>query len=435
MKPLAYLLLILFLPVSFVVKAQQNLYFMDHPEVPPADGYRTGYIVTMKGDTVWGNLRNTESVGGILTPDGIYNPILNIQIKNYGTITKIAFQPYGSDGQPQKLSPADIRGFGCSASWLEQQIIEVASQYNKNGFIKVAALKKAFSLRDPYEDARLLQRTVHDHMAHYESWYIDSLHTTCFLQRLTEGKINLYYDNRFDKFYLTKSDDRSKLIYVNYNDDAFFKTAFGDSKAIAAVLEHSPEMSEQQNFLRVVGLYNLEAGGELVNKPDEVLLNNGDVMRGKLEMKGSSNLAFGIITRAVLTDIEGKKTELAGSDIKQITKYINARTVNFDAYSIKDGKRYFYQRLLSGRISVYYDTKTVITYLQKKDGDIQTSDQQYLVAKDEQLVEVSSKNYDERSDALFNDSPEFTKWLNERPDSKNFSHFINQVKVYNKYKN
>src|SRR4051812_12330311 len=71
--------------------AQKSVYFINNLEVPPASGYRSGYIVTLNGDTVHGRLRNTESLGKILSPDKInIGSNFTVELVNYGEVSKIA---------------------------------------------------------------------------------------------------------------------------------------------------------------------------------------------------------------------------------------------------------------------------------------------------------------------------------------------------------
>ena len=73
--------------------AQRTIYFIDYAEVPPQGNYRPGYIVTLKNDTVYGRLRNTESLGSMLAPRVIHVGALNVILKDGGSLPKIAFIP------------------------------------------------------------------------------------------------------------------------------------------------------------------------------------------------------------------------------------------------------------------------------------------------------------------------------------------------------
>ncbi len=127
--------------------AQKAFYFIDHPEVPPASGYRAGYIVTLNGNTIAGRLGNTESLGKILTPDKLYiGSDVTVQLVNNGEVSKIVFIPNGkNNSSEQKFGPEDIRAFGDLSAFSNRQVIDLDAEFNQNGFLNFNTIRKTFS--------------------------------------------------------------------------------------------------------------------------------------------------------------------------------------------------------------------------------------------------------------------------------------------------
>ena len=413
--------------------AQKSIYFIDYAEIPPEIGYRTGYIVTLKSDTIYGKLRNTESLGSILTPRVIQSRYLNIELKYGGNIPKIAFIPeLTPKSEQQKYKPDEIKAFGYLSSYNEQQPIELQSSYGKSGFITKSALKRALSLHDPYEDIHLLQRNIYDGMASFESKYIENLNETCFLQRQAEGKMTLYYDTRHNEYYITKAGRPEQLLWVNYNNPDFIYNAFGDSKKIAVVIKEASEMKRAENFTSLLGIYNLEAEGNLeALTTDYLVTNKGDTLKGALQIKGLSNLMLGTLKKVSIIPVGGQKVEMHGDEIKRIVKYINNTPIVFDAYTGSNSKRYFHQLKVDGTMKLYYDPRSTEYYNQTM-GDTYHTFGSYIIVKNEQPVTISKGNFEEQYTKLFTESENWGSYLKIHPEIKQYDNLPQLVSLYNK---
>jgi hypothetical protein len=351
-------------------RAQKSVYFIDHAEVPLASGYRAGYIVTLNGDTIAGRLRNTESLGKILAPEKLtIGSNFTVELTNYGEVSKIAFIPADkTDAATQKLLPADIRAFGYLSAFANRQVIDLDAAFDQNGSLQFSTTKKSLFAALQNEDASLLLRATINNYATFESKYIESEQAYAFLQVLSRGRLNLYLDTWRQRLYVSKAATRD-LLYRYSDGDPRIYELFNDSKEIAGLISNSPEMRRGENFIKLAGIYNLEADNNLQARYiDYVITNQKDTVTGTVAIKGLlSSYVRGMVSKVTVAAATAPVKEFKGSEIKRMVRYINNTPLIFDAYEIK-GTYLFYQLLVAGKVNLYYDARGSVTVSKKPDG-------------------------------------------------------------------
>ncbi len=182
----------------------------------------------------------------------------------------------------------------------------------------------------------MLLRTTFNSNCTYENKYIEAEKAYAFLQVLTRGKINLYFDTRLERLYVDKANSRDRLFYYNYHDP-HISGLFDDSNELGNLWNSSPEMNRSESFIKLIGIYNLEADNNLKARyADYVITNQKDTMTGTVAIRGLfSSYLRGTVDKVTVSAESMPGKEFKGSELKTIVRHINNTPFTFDAYDMR----------------------------------------------------------------------------------------------------
>ncbi len=188
-----------------------QVYFYDYTDSLSQRHFKKGYIVTLHGDTLKGEIRKTGRC-------------MDFFFGESRTINKITFAQDKNKKHQKEYKPGEIKGFGIVSSYVSQRPVDLTPEYTKSGWIKSSTLKRLFT--DPFNWNTIEQfnaNLTYDRMAHFESIKVDSTNIISFYQRLAEGKLTVFCDPSSWNYYYNKLDSLNQTDINQVNSVSYWE--------------------------------------------------------------------------------------------------------------------------------------------------------------------------------------------------------------------